>query len=427
MNVACYSKRYFARFLITNRTTICRINGFRPQFFKLTPVFQKETSYQLHTIARKKLERIHKKKEDVVARSQEALKKLRRKKLDGLSENTVPEDVQLGEKLSNTRSIRRLLSIYNATKESKVLSVSNQIITLKRIAEQCEKYQDEKVQMSKRISYQKHVCELIDSVSDFCDQCTSRELVDIIVALVWLDIKHYPIYGPMFKEIHGRGFEKFNSEEIGLLCWTLGALSDNNASKLMEDIGKQLSQRELVTFSSMDLCRIAWSFTELSVPADTLLKEICNELLTRDVSLFEPKAITHMSLAFSRIDSLADRVMQAMEDALYSVMEMKKFPTEDLVYLTVSFLRCNTISVKMFRKLDKMLIFRRDFEETVSKELLEELLMLLKESPFHKSEIRKVLENVLYPNKFNSIFDMFFRPRASWKAKLYKQSLFKVY
>lgn len=362
-----------------------------------------------------------------MSRSQDALKKLRRKKLEGLSENAIPEDVQLAEKLCNTRSIRRLLSIYNATKDSSVLTISNQVITLKRIAEQYDKYQDERVQMSKRITYQKLVCELIDSVSDLCDQCTSRELLDIVVALIWLDIEHYPIYSPIFEEIRVRGLEKFNAEEIGLLCWTLGELGKSNATKLMEDVGKQLSQRELITFSNMDLCHIAWSFTELSVPSDTLLRDICNELLTRDISLFEPKAITHMSLAFSRIDSLADCVMQAMEDALYSVMEVKKFPTEDLVYLTVSFLRCNTISTKMFRKLDKMLIFRRDFEETVSKEVLEELLMLLKEGPFHMSEIRKVLENVLYPNKINSIFDVFFRPRASWKAKLFKQSLFKVY
>ncbi|XP_031554898.1 uncharacterized protein LOC116291824 [Actinia tenebrosa] len=427
MNVACNSKSFLTRFFTTNPFALYRINGFRLESFKLTTVFRKETSYQLHTRARKRLERIHKKNEDVVARSQEALKKLRRKKLEGLSENKIPEDIQLGERLLNTRSIRRLLSIYNATKDSKVLSVSNQVITLKRIAEQCEKYQDERVQMSKRISYQKLVCELINNVSDVCDQCTSRELVDIIVALTWLDMKHFSIFGPMVREIHVHGFEKLSAEEIGLLCWALGVLADDNAYKTMEEIGKQLYQRELVTFSNMDLCRIAWSFSELSVPADTLLKEICSELLTRDLSLFEPKAITHMSLAFSRIDSLADHVMQAMEDALYSVIETKKYPTEDLVYLTVSFLRCNRISRKMFSKLDKMLIFRRDFEETVSKELLEELLMLLKESSFHMSEIRKVLENVLYPSKLNSVFDVFFRPRASWKAKLFKQYLFKEY
>jgi hypothetical protein len=109
------------------------------------------------------------------------------------------------------------------------------------------------------------------------------------------------------------------------------------------------------------------------------------------------------------------------------VIEAKKFPTKDLVALTVSFLRSQKISSKMFRKLDKLLISRRDFEETVPKELLEELLSLLKESTFHLAEIRKIIENVLYPDLLNSVFDVFYRPRRSWKAKIFKQSLFKVY
>lgn len=95
--------------------------------------------------------------------------------------------------------------------------------------------------------------------------------------------------------------------------------------------------------------------------------------------------------------------------------------------MVLAFSRTKKLSAKLFRKLEVVMVKRRDYTETVTKEYLQEMYDLLKDSKFRLAEIKKIVERLLYPDKINSIFDVLYRPRRAWKEKVLHQSLFKAY
>lgn len=420
-----FIRKYFARNLLLFPRKIREFRFLALEINSL--VNSRQTCRQIQTRDRLRLERIHKKKQDSITRSREALKKLRRKNLQGLSVSTVPKHIDLGNKMSKARSISRLLYLYNGNKENEAMNLSNQVTTLRRLGEVYDKHKHEQEVFKKKNFHKKLLGDIVDIVTASSKELSLKELTDVVVALSRLRIAEEQKYSPFIKELQGHDMKTFTSDEIGMLCFAFAVTKNKQVDDLMREIEAELLQRPLISFSHSVLSEIAWAFTELSISADRLLEEVCTEILSRELSLFKSRDISLIALAFSRVETLTERVSQALHDSLYAVIENLKFPTRDIVALTVSLLRCNNISVKMFRRLDTILVSRRDFDETVSKELLEEFLLLLQASPFHLSETRKIIENVLHPQSLNSVFDVFFRPRMSWKTKVFKQSWFKVY
>lgn len=419
-----FISRYFGRnvsFITQNFLPI------RSLIFRLTISNSRPTVRTIETQERAKLERIHKKREDVITRSREALKKLRRKKLEGLSVSTLPKHIELDGKLSKARSISRLLYLYNNNKGGEAMNLSNQVTTLSRLGELYDKEKHEREIFEQKQFYKKLLGDICDTVTLHSKELTMKELTVTVTALSRLRIKEEQKYSPFIREIQINGIKAFTTDYIGMLCFAFGLTKNKQTYSLMREVETELLQRPIVTCSNSVLSEIAWAFSELNISADKLLREVCAEVLSRDLSLFHSRDIALIALAYSRVEAHAEQVSQALQDSLYAVIENRKFPTRFLVALTVGLLRSKNINVKMFRRLDTILVSRRDFDETVSNELLQEFLQLLKESPFHLSETRKIIENVLHPQHLNSVFDVFFRPRISWKTKVFKQSWFKVY
>lgn len=414
--------------LFSRNCTVFEKKIIKLKVFSLKPTFllQRQTFRQIQTRDRLKLERIHKKREDAIARSREALKKLRKKNLEGLSAEKLPNDVEIGKWLAKASSIGRLMYIYKSNKRIETLSLSNEVKTLRCLAQLYDKNSKERLGFSSN-SVLNSLDDIIMSITDSRKMLSPKEVVDVVVSLSLLRITGQQKYHPFIREIQAHGMKEFTSENIGMLCFAFGFAKNKNSLELMEEIETELLCRPLLSFSNSALSEIAWAFMELDIPADKLLDEVCAEILSRDLSLFESRDIALIALAFTRVESLAQCAGQALHDSLYKTIETLKFPTRDLMALTVALLRSDVITKKMFRKLDTILVSRRDFEQNVSKELLEEFLFLLKRSTFHLSETGKIIENVLYPNSLNSVFDGLFRIKMSWKAKVFKQSWFKVY
>lgn len=152
-----------------------------------------------------------------------------------------------------------------------------------------------------------------------------------------------------------------------------------------------------------------------------------NEILTRDLSQFQPWMLASFVFAYSKEVPLKEKVLKMVEQELYQRGELKPFGTNDLAMVIIAFARNDKLRPKLFQKLEVVMMKRRDLKETLTTEHLQEMYDLLKDSKFHLAQIRKIIEQYLYPDKVNSIFDILYRPRRAWKEKILHQTQFKAY
>ncbi|EDO32660.1 predicted protein [Nematostella vectensis] len=382
----------------------------------------------LNSAARKKLEKIHAKREDEMVRSQELLRKLRKKKLEGLSQNPLPLDVQFGKKLKHMTHIRRIISLFHVKKHSQEMSLENMVTMLKIISGLFVSHPKQRELLLGNEFHCQLLQEIIQRVVSSCDQCTASQLCDSLVALARLGDKNMSAYSEFEHAVLLNGLRQFSPDEIGLVCWGFSK-AGYKPIDLYSKVSAEVEAREIVVFSTTSLCQIEWAFVEKGITADRLLLRIGEEVLSRDFASFGPENLAMLGFGYSlvNIEPVSSNILRQIEAEVNTNPELKKFPTYDLVTITSALLRAHNLDRKTFRKLESVLVTRRDFSETTPKERLDELYYLIKAGPFFLAEIAKILETVLYPNVLNSVFDIFYRPRRSWKEKVLKQSIFKVY
>ena len=112
-------------------------------------------------------------------------------------------------------------------------------------------------------------------------------------------------------------------------------------------------------------------------------------------------------------------MFEVVEEELLQRDDLKSFATNDLVILVLAFGRVGKLHPELFQKFEVTMVKRRDYAETVVREYLQETYHLLKKREFHLAVVVKMIERVLDTDVCNSLFDILFRPRRSWKEKKY--------
>lgn len=363
-------------------------------------------------------------------RSAELLKALRKKRLEGLT-NPQPDmtaEEKVLKRIHWLPSIKKLLIFYWVQIKSKSeLTPVQKFAILECIA----KYFSKETQMRDvflvQEMQQRFFQMLVQDIRANLDAYDAHQLYKIVLYMAKLCVTDPVIYKQLEKGLLFWSLGDFSTKELSQMCWAF-AKYHPDVDEIFHALDSEIFSRDLSNFTSAELCSIVWSFAEYGVP-DTrqFYGALGNEILTRDLSQFQPWMLASLAFAYSNVESLSNKVLKMVEEELFQRGELKPFSTNDLVMMVLAFLRTKKLSAKLFRKLEVVMVKRRDYTETVTKEYLQEMYDLLKDSKFRLAEIKKIVERLLYPDKINSIFDVLYRPRRAWKEKVLHQSLFKAY
>lgn len=363
-------------------------------------------------------------------RSAELLKALRKKRLEGLT-NPQPHmtaEEKVLKRIHWLPSIKKLLIFYWVQIKSKSeLTPVQKFAILECIA----KYFSKETQMRDvflvQEMQQRFFQMLVQDIRANLDAYDAHQLYKIVLYMAKLCVTDPVIYKQLEKGLLFWSLGDFSAKELSQMCWAF-AKYHADVDEIFHALDIEIFSRDLSNFTSAELCSIVWSFAEYGVP-DTrqFYGALGNEILTRDLSQFQPWMLASLAFAYSNVESLSNKVLKMVEEELFQRGELKPFSTNDLVMMVLAFLRTKKLSAKLFRKLEVVMVKRRDYTETVTKEYLQEMYDLLKDSKFRLAEIKKIVERLLYPDKINSIFDVLYRPRRAWKEKVLHQSLFKAY
>ena len=363
-------------------------------------------------------------------RSAELLKALRKKRLEGLTnpQPHVTAEEKVLKRIHWLPSIKKLLIFYWVQIKSKSeLTPVQKFAILECIA----KYFSKETQMRDvflvQEMQQRFFQMLVQDIRANLDAYDAHQLYKIVLYMAKLCVTDPVIYKQLEKGLLFWSLGDFSTKELSQMCWAF-AKYHADVDEIFHALDIEIFSRDLSNFTSAELCSIVWSFAEYGVP-DTrqFYGALGNEILTRDLSQFQPWMLASLAFAYSNVESLSNKVLKMVEEELFQRGELKPFNTNDLVMMVLAFLRTKKLSAKLFRKLEVVMVKRRDYTETVTKEYLQEMYDLLKDSKFCLAEIKKIVERLLYPGKINSIFDVLYRPRRAWKEKVLHQSLFKAY
>lgn len=363
-------------------------------------------------------------------KSAELLKSLRKKRLEGLERPKpllTPEE-KLIKRIEWLPSIKRLLIFYWARVKSKrELAPSQKFAVIKCIA----KYFSEDIQM--RDVFLEHELQqrffqmLVQDLRANLNFYDAHHLHKIAVYMAKLSVSDPVIYKNLERAILHCNLGEYSTKELSQISWAF-AKYHPDVDEIFRALEKEIFARDLSGFNSADLCTIAWSFAEYGIldkPEFYLL--LGNEILTRDLSQFQPWMLASFVFAYSNEVPLKEKVLKMVEQELYQRGELKPFGTNDLAMVIIAFARNDKLRPKLFQKLEVVMMKRRDLKETLTTEHLQEMYDLLKDSKFHLAQIRKIIEQYLYPDKVNSIFDILYRPHRAWKEKILHQTQFKAY
>ncbi|XP_068685686.1 uncharacterized protein [Montipora foliosa] len=363
-------------------------------------------------------------------RSAELLKILRKKRLEGLANprpQLTPEE-KLTKRIEWLPSIKKLLIFYWARVKSKRdLTPVQKFAVIKCIA----KYFSTDTQM--RDVFLEHELQqrffqmFVQDIRANLDAYDAHQLQKIVVYMAKLCVTDSVIYGNLARAILHCNLRDYSTKELSQLCWAF-AKYHPDVDKIFEALDKEIFSRDLSDFNSAELCTIVWSFAEYGIlDKPEFYLALGNEILSRDLSQFQPWMLASFVFAYSKVDPLKEKVLKMVEEELHQRGELKPFGTNDLAMVVIAFARNGKLQPRLFRKLEVVMMKRRDYKETLTIEHLQEMYDLLKASKFHLAQIRKIIEKYLYPDKVNSIFDILYRPRRAWKEKVFHQTQFKAY
>ena len=400
---------------------------------KVTTFPLKDQVSALHTsemLSAREIVKRARKMEKSRERSAELLKTLRKKRLEGLA-NPKPV-LTLEEKLTKRiewlPSIKKLLIFYWVQVKSKrELKPVQKFNILGCIA----KYFSKDIQMRDVFlvheMQQRFFQMLVQDIRANVDAYDAHQLYRIVVYMAKLCMTDPVIYKHLERGILHCNLGEYSTKELSQMSWAF-AKYHPDVDEIFHALDKEISSRDLSDFTSAELCSIVWSFSEYGITRNhQFYKAVGNEILCRDLRQFQPWMLASFAFAYSKVDLLRTKVLKMVEEELFQRGELKPFGTNDLVMVVLAFARTGKLTPKLLQKLEVVMLTRRDLKETVTEEYLQEMYDLLKDSKFHLAQIKKVVERLLYPEKVNSIFDILYRPRRSWKEKILHQTLFRAY
>ena len=363
-------------------------------------------------------------------RSLELLRTLRKKRLEGLANPKpilTPEE-KLAKRIEWLPSIKKLLIFYLVQVKSKrELKPAQKFKILGCIA----KYFSIDIQMRDVFlvheMQQRFFQMLVQDIRANVDAYDAHQLYRIVVYMAKLCVTDPIIYKHLERGILHCNLGEFSTKELSQMSWAF-AKYHPDVDEIFHALDNEIFSRDLSDFTSAELCSIVWSFSEYGLTQSSqFYKALGNEILSRDLSQFQPWMLASFVFAYSKVKPLRTKVLKMVEEELFQRGELKPFGTNDLVMMVLAFARTGKLTPNLFQKMEVVMVKRRDLKETVTEEYLQEMYDLLKDSKFHLAQIKKIVERLLYPEKINSIFDILYRPRRSWKEKILHQALFRAY
>ena len=405
------------------------------------PNYGSETSLQkskatlFHTsgmVPARQVNKMAEKMEKSREKSAELLESLRTKRLEGLvnPKPLLSQEERIVKRIEKIESIKELVIFYWVeVKNKRNLTPLHKFTILECIV----KYFNENVQM--RDVFLMHEMQqtffqmLVHDIRANLNSYDANQLYTIAISMAKLCVKDPVVYKDLERGILYYKLGGHTNKQLSQLCWAFAKYHTHiDVEEIFHALRKEIFSRQLSDLTSEEMCLIVWSFAEYGVP-DTgeFYRLIGNEILTRDLNQFQPWMVASFAFAYSGVESLNIEVFKVVEEQLFQREDLKPFATNDLVMLVLAFARVGKLHPELFKLLETVMVKRRDFKEMVVEELLQELHDRLKNSEFHLAVIVKIIERVLNPEVCNSLFDILFGPRRSWKEKMLHQHLFKVY
>lgn len=376
----------------------------------------------------KRAEKMEKSRE----KSAQLLESLRKKRLEGLANPTplLSRDEKIVKQIEKLQSIRKLvISYWVAVKRNQELTPLHKVTILECIV----KYFNKSVQMRDvflvQEMQQKLFQMLVQDIRANLNEFDANQLYTVAICMATLCVKDPPVYKDLETGILHYKLAGYSTKQLSQLSWAFTKYhSRTNVDQIFHALNEEIFSRELSDFTSEEMLSIVWSFSEYGFP-DTgqFYKVMGNEILTRDLNQFQPWMVASFAFAYSTVESLNAEVLKVIEEELFQREDLTPFATNDLVMLVLAFARVRKLHPILFKMLETVMVKRRDYKETVVEEHLREMHDLLKNSEFHLAVLVKIIERVLDPSVCNSLFDILFRPRRSWKEKMLHQYLFKAY
>lgn len=376
----------------------------------------------------KRAEKMEKSRE----KSAQLLESLRKKRLEGLANPTplLSRDEKIVKQIEKLQSIRKLvISYWVAVKRNQELTPLHKVTILECIV----KYFNKSVQMRDvflvQEMQQKLFQMLVQDIRANLNEFDANQLYTVAICMATLCVKDPPVYKDLETGILHYKLAGYSTKQLSQLSWAFAKYHlRTNVDQIFHALNEEIFSRELSDFTSEEMLSIIWSFSEYGFP-DTgqFYKVMGNEILTRDLNQFQPWMVASFAFAYSTVESLNAEVLKVVEEELFQREDLTRFTTNDLVTLVLAFARDRKLHPILFKMLETAMVKRRDYKETVVEEHLQEMHDLLKNSEFHLAVLVKIIERVVDPSVCNSLFDILFRPRRSWKEKMLHQYLFKAY
>ena len=389
-------------------------------------------TYLLHTSSmaafNKKAEKMEKSRE----KSAQLLVSLRKKRLEGLAypRPVLSRDEKIVKQIKKLESIKKLVTSYwVAVKRKQELTPLHKVTILECIV----KYFNKSVQMRDVFLVQElqqrlfHM--LVQDIRSNLNEFDADQLYTVAICMASLSAKNPPVYKDLERGILYYKLAGYSTKQLSQLSWAFAKYCRHtNVDQIFNALNEEIFVRELSDFTSEEMLSIVWSFSEYGFPDTGQFYQVMgSEILTRDINQFQPWMVASFAFAYSTTESLCAEVLKVVEEELFQHEDLTPFATNDLVMLVLAFIRVQKLDPILFKMLETVMVKRRDYKETVVEDYLKEMHDLLKDSEFHLAVLVKIIERVLDPSVCNSLFDILFRPRRSWKEKMLHQYLFKAY
>lgn len=389
-------------------------------------------TFLFHTSAMAAVNKRAEKMEKSREKSAQLLESLRKKRLEGLG-NPKPllsRDEKIVKQIERLESIKKLvISYWVAVKRKQEVTPLHKVTILECIV----KYFNKSVQMRdvfltqelQQRLFQMLVQDIRSNLSEF----DASQLYTVAICMATLCVKDPPVYKDLERGILYFKLAGYSTNQLSQLSWAFAKYCRyTNVDQIFHALNEEIFSRELSDFTSEEMLSIVWSFSEYGFPETGQFYQVMgNEILTRDLNQFQPWMVASFAFAYSTVELLNAEVLKVVEEELFQREDLTPFATNDLVILVLAFARAEKLHPILFKLLETVMVKRRDYKETVVVDHLQEMHDLLKNSELHLAVLVKIIERVLDPRVCNSLFDIMFRPRRSWKEKMLHQYLFKAY
>lgn len=389
-------------------------------------------TFLFHTSAMAAVNKRAEKMEKSREKSAQLLKSLRKKRLEGLA-NPKPllsRNEKIVKQIERLESIKKLvISYWVAVKRKQEVTPLHKVTILECIV----KYFNKSVQMRDvfltQELQQRLFQMLVRDIRSNLNEFDANQLYTVAICMATLCVKDPPVYKDLERGILYYKLAGYSTNQLSQLSWAFAKYCRyTNVDQIFHALNEEIFSRELSDFTSEEMLSIVWSFSEYGFPDTGQFYQVMgNEILTRDLNQFQPWMVASFAFAYSTVESLNAEALKVVEEELFQREDLTPFATNDLVMLVLAFARAEKLHPILFKLLETVMVKRRDYKETVVMDHLQEMHDLLKNSELHLAVLVKIIERVLDPRVCNSLFDIMFRPRRSWKEKMLHQYLFKAY